>query len=107
MPHRTNLTMKMPSLTCDVIHTSHDLIHIIDLPFQCLFHRAKLKAVRLQAYWKKICEDEKRSQWRNEQLIKDFDRVEAQMAALSARSERLRTMKVSFCLYYLLVHALL
>ena len=57
---------------------------------------ARLKAVRLQNYWKKICEDEKRSQWRNEQLLQDFDRVEAHMDELSARTERLRVMKKQY-----------
>ncbi len=59
-----------------------------------LIFRAKLQAVKLQNYWKKICEDEKRSQWRNDQLLQDFDKFESQMAALSARTEQLRTMKV-------------
>ena len=57
-------------------------------------HRlARLKAVRLQNYWKKLCEDEKRSEWRNEQLLKDIERVENQMVSLSARTDRLKTMK--------------
>ena len=56
--------------------------------------RGRLKAAQLQNYWKKICENEKKSNWRNEQMVKDFERVESQMASLSARTERLRTMKV-------------
>ena len=57
-------------------------------------HRlARLKAVRLQNYWKKLCEDEKRSNWRNEQLLKDIERVENQMSSLSVRTDRLKTMK--------------
>ena len=57
-------------------------------------HRlARLKAVRLQNYWKKLCEDEKRSEWRNEQLLKDIERVENQMTSLAARTDRLKTMK--------------
>ena len=55
---------------------------------------AKLRAARLQNYWKKIVEDEKKSQWRNEQLLKDFERVEAQMALLNARTHKLMEMKV-------------
>ena len=36
-------------------------------------HRlARLKAVRLQNYWKKLCEDEKRSQWRNEAVNEGY-----------------------------------
>ncbi len=49
--------------------------------------------MRLQNYWKKLCDDERRSQQRNEQLLQDLDRVEREMNALSARSERLQTMK--------------
>ena len=57
-------------------------------------HRlARLKAVRLQNYWKKLCEDEKRSEWRNEQLLKDIERVENQMTSLAARTDRLKIMK--------------
>ena len=51
--------------------------------------------MRLQSYWNKVCEDEKRSQWRNEQLLKDFERVEMHMADLHSRTEKLRDMKVS------------
>lgn len=57
---------------------------------------ARLKAIRLQNYWKKICEDEKRSQWRNEQLLQDFDRVESHMEELASRTERLRVMKKQY-----------
>jgi hypothetical protein len=66
----------------------------LHMHFHICYVRARLKAIRLQNYWKKICEDEKRSQWRNEQLLRDFDRVESHMATLSARTDRLRTMKV-------------
>ena len=62
-----------------------------------IFFSAKLKALRLQSYWKKICEDEKKSQWRNEQLLRDFERVESHMDDLQSRSEKLKTMKV--CIY--------
>ena len=58
--------------------------------------RAKFKAVRLQNYWKKICEDEKRSQWRNEQLLRDVERVENHMASLTEKTEKLKLMKVTY-----------
>ena len=54
------------------------------------------KRIEQDDIWKKICEDEKKSQWRNEQLLKDFDRVESQMAMLNARAAKLRDMKVIF-----------
>ncbi|KAK2148770.1 hypothetical protein LSH36_484g04103 [Paralvinella palmiformis] len=60
-------------------------------------HRlARLKAIRLENYWKKICEDEKRSQLRNEKLLQEFERVDSHMATLSARTERLRAMKKQY-----------
>ncbi|WAR19563.1 hypothetical protein MAR_001401 [Mya arenaria] len=42
--------------------------------------KSKLRAVKLQSYWKRICEDEKRSRARNAQLLRDMDRMEANMA---------------------------
>ena len=50
--------------------------------------------MELQQYWKKLCEAEKKSHWRNEQLLKDLDRLEANMAAMSAKTDRLRYKKV-------------
>jgi len=61
--------------------------------------RAKLRAVRLQSYWKRVCEDERRSQARNAQLVRDLERMEANMATLDARREKLRLMKVSLTIY--------
>ncbi|CAH1790631.1 unnamed protein product [Owenia fusiformis] len=54
---------------------------------------ANLRAQRLQTHWKKICEEEKRRRKRNEQLIRDFERVENHMKALNARSQNLQVMK--------------
>ena len=63
---------------------------MIDLPPG---DRSKLKAVRLQSYWKKLCEDEERSRRRNEQLLREFDRVEAHMAVLAERTQRQQRIK--------------
>ncbi|XP_052765941.1 centrosomal protein kizuna-like isoform X2 [Mya arenaria] len=57
---------------------------------------SKLRAVKLQSYWKRICEDEKRSRARNAQLLRDMDRMEANMASLEARREKLRHMKQQY-----------
>ncbi|XP_041469830.1 centrosomal protein kizuna-like isoform X1 [Lytechinus variegatus] len=54
---------------------------------------SRLRANRLQSYWKKVCEDERKSKARNEQLLQDFVRVEAHIATLSSRTERLRLLK--------------
>ena len=53
-----------------------------------------MKASRLQAYWKKICDDEKRAKQRNEMLIREFERIDAHMAEMNARTQRLALMKV-------------
>ena len=50
--------------------------------------------MKLQSYWKKVCEDEKRSKQRNAQLLRDLDRMETNMANLEARREKLRQLKV-------------
>ncbi len=56
--------------------------------------RSRLKAAKLQRVWQKVCENEKRSKARNQQLLSDYQRVEAHVAALSTRTERLRLLKV-------------
>ncbi|XP_052273957.1 centrosomal protein kizuna-like isoform X3 [Dreissena polymorpha] len=57
---------------------------------------AKLRAVKLQSYWRRICEDERRSKQRNAQLLRDLDRMEANMATLDARREKLKHMKEQY-----------
>ena len=64
-------------------------MYAINVPYS-----AKLRAVKLQSYWKKICDDEKRSRQRNAQLLRDLDRMEGNMANLEARREKLRHLKV-------------
>ncbi|XP_005106825.1 centrosomal protein kizuna [Aplysia californica] len=54
---------------------------------------AKMKATRLQTYWRKICDDEKRAKQRNEMLIREFERIDAHMAEMNARTQRLALMK--------------
>ncbi|CAG2235405.1 unnamed protein product [Mytilus edulis] len=60
---------------------------------------AKLRATRLQSYWRKICEDQRRSQQRNDQILKEFDRIDAHLGNLSARTERLRLLKQQYADY--------
>ncbi|XP_019640971.1 PREDICTED: centrosomal protein kizuna-like isoform X2 [Branchiostoma belcheri] len=57
---------------------------------------ARLRASKLQAYWTKLCEDEQKSRVRNEQLLKDFNRVESHVSMLSARTDRLRELKKQY-----------
>ncbi|XP_071796439.1 uncharacterized protein [Asterias amurensis] len=53
----------------------------------------KVRASKLQSYWTKICEDERRSKARNDQLLREYERVDAHVAALSARTDRLKLLK--------------
>lgn len=61
-----------------------------------LCFRAKLRATRLQSHWRKICEDQRRSQQRNEQIIREFERIDTHLSSMSSRTERLRLLKVIF-----------
>ncbi|XP_033102741.1 centrosomal protein kizuna-like [Anneissia japonica] len=56
----------------------------------------QFKAARLQTYWQKICDDERKSRARNEQLLQEFQRVQTHMDALSVRTERLRMLKEQY-----------
>lgn len=61
-----------------------------------IYLRSKLKATRLQNYWRKICDDEKKSQLRNEQLILDIEKMEKHMSILSERTQKLMMVKVGY-----------
>ncbi|XP_046575608.1 LOW QUALITY PROTEIN: centrosomal protein kizuna-like [Haliotis rubra] len=64
--------------------------------FQSDQRLGKLKAVRLHNYWKKICEDERRSKQRNEQIRREFERIDTHMASLGSRTEKLRILKKEY-----------
>ena len=53
-----------------------------------------MKATRLNAYWRKICEDERRAKQRNEMMMREFERIDAHMAEMNARTQRLALVKV-------------
>ncbi|XP_023933429.1 mastermind-like protein 2 isoform X2 [Lingula anatina] len=56
----------------------------------------RLRASKLQAQWRKVCEDERKSQLRNEKLMKDVERVENHLSSLSAKTDRLRLLKEQY-----------
>jgi len=56
--------------------------------------RSKLAAVRLQNYWNKVCDDEKRSRLRNEQLLHEFDELETRARELEENIAQLTAVKV-------------
>ncbi|XP_041352425.1 centrosomal protein kizuna-like isoform X2 [Gigantopelta aegis] len=84
----------------DTLHQSEQERRQIDLQLKTYFqsdqHLAKLKAVKLHTYWKKICDQEKRSKERNEQILRNFERTDAHIASLSARTEKLRFLKQQY-----------
>lgn len=53
-----------------------------------------MKAARLHTYWKKICEDEKKAKKRSEMITREFERIDAHMSEMNARTMRLAYMKV-------------
>lgn len=61
---------------------------------QPCFCRAKLRSVRMESYWKKVCEDERRSKLRNQQIISDLDRLDSQISDLDEQIGSLVSMKV-------------
>ncbi|OWF53393.1 centrosomal protein kizuna-like isoform X2 [Mizuhopecten yessoensis] len=54
---------------------------------------AKLRAAKLKTYWKKICDDQKRAQERNDRIVQEFERIDTFLAASTARTEKLRLLK--------------
>lgn len=57
-------------------------------------YRNALEANRLEMHWKKLCEQEQRSQKRNRELLKDFERVAQQALVFDSRTQRLKAAKV-------------
>ena len=59
------------------------------------------KASKLRAYYLKICEDEQKSVKRNQDLLKDLQRIDSQFQAMESKLERLANLKVNsvFVLY--------
>jgi len=45
-------------------------------------------------YWKKVCEDEQRSRQRNEQLIREFDKLEMKARELEDKIAELSAAQV-------------
>ena len=54
----------------------------------------KEKALKLQAYYKKLCDNERSSNLRNQQLLSELSRVDQHFQLLEEKLERLATLKV-------------
>uniref|UniRef100_A0A8C8RTL8 Centrosomal protein kizuna n=1 Tax=Pelusios castaneus TaxID=367368 RepID=A0A8C8RTL8_9SAUR len=58
-----------------------------------LSHRVKINFIKLKKYLKEICERQKNAVLRNQQFLKEFDRIEAHIRTFSS-SEALQQLKV-------------
>ncbi|XP_050405162.1 uncharacterized protein LOC126820973 isoform X3 [Patella vulgata] len=74
----------------------HGLENQIKTYFKSDQRVAKLKAVRLNNYWKKLCDDEKRSKERNAQLLREFERIDSHLSSMGARTEKLQFLKKQY-----------
>ncbi|XP_069464168.1 centrosomal protein kizuna isoform X1 [Ambystoma mexicanum] len=66
---------------------------------QNLRDRSHLKYVKLTTSLKEICEWEKRAHRRNQEILKDFDRIEAHVRSLTPSSNKLQQMKSEYQKY--------
>jgi hypothetical protein len=55
----------------------------------------KSKAVKLKAYYTKLCEDEAKSMKRNQHLLNELKRVDSQFQQLESKLQRLTNLKVT------------
>lgn len=62
--------------------------------FNLSLRRAKQKHTKLKKYLKEICERQKKSLLRNQDLLKEFDGIEAHIRKFASKSESLRNLKV-------------
>ncbi|KAG8133109.1 hypothetical protein E2320_010933 [Naja naja] len=61
-----------------------------------LRQRAKLKYTNLKKYLNEICERQKKSLLRNQDLLKEFDCIEAHIRKFASRSESLQKLKAEY-----------
>ncbi|KAF6284440.1 kizuna centrosomal protein [Rhinolophus ferrumequinum] len=57
--------------------------------------RVKLKYVKLKKYLKEICESEKKAHTRNQEYLKQFERVQAHVGHFTTNTETLKELKVA------------
>ncbi|CAF0725517.1 unnamed protein product [Brachionus calyciflorus] len=54
---------------------------------------AKTKAIKLKAYYQKLCNEEEKSLKRNQQLLQDLQNLDSQFTQLDSKLERLNNLK--------------
>lgn len=59
-------------------------------------YRIKLKYVKLKKYLKEICESEKRAHIRNQEYLKQFERVQAHFGHFTTNTEKLQELKTEY-----------
>ncbi|XP_021110783.1 centrosomal protein kizuna isoform X2 [Heterocephalus glaber] len=59
-------------------------------------YRAKLKYVKLKKYLKDICESEKKAHIRNQEYLKQFEHVEANVGHFTTSIEKLQELKIEY-----------
>ncbi len=59
-----------------------------------IFSSAKAKAIKLKAYYTKLCDDETKSARRNQKILADLQRIDNQFQLLEGKLERLANLKV-------------
>ncbi|KAF6284437.1 kizuna centrosomal protein [Rhinolophus ferrumequinum] len=58
--------------------------------------RVKLKYVKLKKYLKEICESEKKAHTRNQEYLKQFERVQAHVGHFTTNTETLKELKIEY-----------
>ncbi|XP_039078216.1 centrosomal protein kizuna [Hyaena hyaena] len=58
--------------------------------------RVKLKYVKLKRYLKEICESEKKARTRNQEYLKQFERVQAHVGHFTTNTKRLQELKTEY-----------
>lgn len=61
--------------------------------------RTKQKQMKLKKYLKEICERQKESLLRNQDLLKEFDHIEAHIGECASKLEALQKLKVLCTIY--------
>ncbi len=60
-----------------------------------IYFSIKDKALKLQVYYKKLCDDERNSSLRNQHILAEMSRVDQHFQYLESKLERLTTLKVN------------
>ncbi len=55
----------------------------------------KSQAIKLKAYYAKLCADESRSMTRNQNLLNDLQRIDSQLNQFESKLERLNNFRVT------------